>query len=125
MRKTILSLFVLLLIIIYDVRCSYSQPALDNNKYPKDSWIEEIPIVCNEADVLEKFLIEKGWYAVERHSGKEEANETGRLVYVIIVYNNDNIKGSTLSTITVASGESCILYTAFDKTSIKKNQLKI
>lgn len=117
MQKFILSLFVLLFVVIFDARRSYAQVPF-TDEFPEDSFIEEIPIICNDAGILDKFLRDKGWKPTVSYLGKENAKEDGRPVFIIIEYVNKKMKDAIIVTLSVPTGESCIVYRAFDKTKM-------
>lgn len=117
MHKIILTIFFILFAVIYDARRSFAQEKFNlppSDKYPNDSWVEEIPIVCNETDIVDTFLKSKGWYMTKAYAGREGASANGTPVFVISQYKHPKIKDSIIETITVPSGESCILYQGFD-----------
>jgi hypothetical protein len=116
MNKVILSLFFLLFAIIYDSRKSHAQELLQkNDKYPENSWIEEVPVVCNYTDALHSFLESKGWIMYKTYTGKVGAEIDGKPVFIIAQYKNAKLPKSIIETVTVPSGQSCILYQGFDE----------
>ena len=116
MQKNIFISFFIILF-LFEARQSFAQEQWNlppSDKYPNYSWIEEIPIVCNAADTLDAFLKSKGWYMTKVYAGREGASANGTPVFVISQYKHTKIKDGIIETITVPSGESCILYQGFD-----------
>ena len=120
MNKIILTIFFLLFVVIYDTRYSFAQEALPkSDNYPNESWIEEIPIICNEALILHSFLESKGWKLTLTYTGKVAAEPTGAPVFIVAHYKNAKSPKSIIETLSVPTGESCILYHGFDEKPFK------
>ena len=95
---------------------SFAQESLPkSDKYPDSSWIEEIPVVCNDTTTLHTFLESKGWVMSKTYTGRTGAESNGTPVFIIAHYKNVKSPKSIIETITVASGESCIMYQGFDE----------
>ena len=115
MQKNIFILFSLFLLIIGAGR-SFAQESLpQSDKYPDSSWIEEIPVVCNDSTTLHIFLESKGWIMSKTYTGRTGAEVDGKPVFIIAHYKNAKSPKSIIETITVPSGESCIMYQGFDE----------
>ena len=115
MQKNIFILFSLFLLIIGAER-SFAQESLpQSDKYPDSSWIEEIPVVCNDSTTLHTFLESKGWIMSKTYTGRTGAEVDGKPVFIIAHYKNAKSPKSIIETITVPSGESCIMYQGFDE----------
>ena len=115
MQKNIFILFSLFLLIIGAGR-SFAQESLpQSDKYPDSSWIEEIPVVCNDSTTLHTFLESKGWIMSKTYTGRTGAESNGTPVFIIAHYKNAKSPKSIIETITVPSGESCIMYQGFDE----------
>lgn len=120
MNKIILTIFFLLFAVIYDTRYSFAQQALpESDKYPNDSWIEEIPVICNDTTILHNFLESKGWKLILTYTGRVAAEPTGAPVFIVAHYKNNKLPKLIIETITVPSGESCLLYQGFDEKPLK------
>ena len=95
---------------------SFAQESLPkSDKYPDSSWIEEIPVVCNDSTTLHTFLESKGWVMSKTYTGRTGAESNGTPVFIIAQYKNAKSPKSIIETINVSSGESCILYQGFDE----------
>ena len=115
MQKNIFILFSLFLLTIGAGR-SFAQETLPkSDKYPDSSWIEEIPVVCNDSTTLHTFLESKGWVMSKTYTGRTGAEVDGKPVFIIAHYKNAKSPKSIIETITVPSGESCIMYQGFDE----------
>lgn len=115
MQKNIFILFSLFLLTIGAGR-SFAQESLPkSDKYPDSSWIEEIPVVCNDTTTLHTFLESKGWIMSKTYTGRTGAEVDGKPVFIIAHYKNAKSPKSIIETITVPSGESCIMYQGFDE----------
>ena len=115
MQKNIFILFSLFLLTIGAGR-SFAQESLpQSDKYPDSSWIEEIPVVCNDSTTLHTFLESKGWVMSKTYTGRTGAEVDGKPVFIIAHYKNAKSPKSIIETITVPSGESCIMYQGFDE----------
>lgn len=115
MQKNIFILFSLFLLTIGAGR-SFAQETLPkSDKYPDSSWIEEIPVVCNDSTTLHTFLESKGWIMSKTYTGRTGAEVDGKPVFIIAHYKNAKSPKSIIETITVPSGESCIMYQGFDE----------
>ena len=115
MQKNIFILFSLFLLTIGSGR-SFAQESLPkSDKYPDSSWIEEIPVVCNDSTTLHTFLESKGWVMSKTYTGRTGAESNGTPVFIIAHYKNAKSPKSIIETITVPSGESCIMYQGFDE----------
>ena len=115
MQKNIFILFSLFLLTIGAGR-SFAQESLPkSDKYPDSSWIEEIPVVCNDSTTLHTFLESKGWVMSKTYTGRTGAESNGTPVFIIAHYKNAKSPKSIIETITVPSGESCIMYQGFDE----------
>ena len=115
MQKNIFILFSLFLLTIGAGR-SFAQESLpQSDKYPDSSWIEEIPVVCNDSTTLHTFLESKGWIMSKTYTGRTGAEVDGKPVFIIAHYKNAKSPKSIIETITVPSGESCIMYQGFDE----------
>jgi len=115
MQKNIFILFSLFLLTIGAGR-SFAQESLPkSDKYPDSSWIEEIPVVCNDSTTLHTFLESKGWIMSKTYTGRTGAEVDGKPVFIIAHYKNAKSPKSIIETITVPSGESCIMYQGFDE----------
>ena len=115
MQKNIFILFLLFLLTIGAGR-SFAQESLPkSDKYPDSSWIEEIPVVCNDSTTLHTFLESKGWFMSKTYTGRTGAEVDGKPVFIIAHYKNAKSPKSIIETITVPSGESCIMYQGFDE----------
>jgi hypothetical protein len=115
MQKNIFILFLSFLLTIGAGR-SFAQESLPkSDKYPDSSWIEEIPVVCNDSTTLHTFLESKGWFMSKTYTGRTGAEVDGKPVFIIAHYKNAKSPKSIIETITVPSGESCIMYQGFDE----------
>jgi hypothetical protein len=115
MQKNIFILFLSFLLTIGAGR-SFAQESLPkSDKYPDSSWIEEIPVVCNDSTTLHTFLESKGWFMSKTYTGRTGAEANGTPVFIIAQYKNAKSPKSIIETITVPSGESCIMYQGFDE----------
>jgi hypothetical protein len=115
MQKNIFILFLSFLLTIGAGR-SFAQESLPkSDKYPDSSWIEEIPVVCNDSTTLHTFLESKGWFMSKTYTGRTGAEVDGKPVFIISHYKNAKSPKSIIETITVPSGESCIMYQGFDE----------
>jgi hypothetical protein len=115
MQKNIFILFLSFLLTIGAER-SFAQESLPkSDKYPDSSWIEEIPVVCNDSTTLHTFLESKGWFMSKTYTGRTGAEVDGKPVFIIAHYKNAKSPKSIIETITVPSGESCIMYQGFDE----------
>jgi hypothetical protein len=115
MQKNIFILFLSFLLTIGAGR-SFAQESLPkSDKYPDSSWIEEIPVVCNDSTTLHTFLESKGWFMSKTYTGRTGAEVDGKPVFIIAHYKNAKSTKSIIETITVPSGESCIMYQGFDE----------
>ena len=115
MQKNIFILFSLFLLTIGAGR-SFAQESLPkSDKYPDSSWIEEIPMVCNDSTTLHTFLESKGWVMSKTYTGRTGAESNGTPVFIVAHYKNVKSPKSIIETITVPSGESCIIYQGFDE----------
>lgn len=95
---------------------SFAQESLPkSDKYPDSSWIEEIPVVCNDSTTIHTFLESKGWFMSKTYTGRTGAEVDGKPVFIIAHYKNAKSPKSIIETITVPSGESCIMYQGFDE----------
>jgi hypothetical protein len=115
MQKNIFILFLSFLLTIGAGR-SFAQESLPkSDKYPDSSWIEEIPVVCNDSTTIHTFLESKGWFMSKTYTGRTGAEVDGKPVFIIAHYKNAKSTKSIIETITVPSGESCIMYQGFDE----------
>jgi hypothetical protein len=115
MQKNIFILFLSFLLTIGAGR-SFAQESLPkSDKYPDSSWIEEIPVVCNDSTTIHTFLESKGWFMSKTYTGRTGAEVDGKPVFIISHYKNAKSPKSIIETITVPSGESCIMYQGFDE----------
>jgi hypothetical protein len=114
MQKNIFILFLSFLLTIGAGR-SFAQGLPPSEKYPNESWVEEIPIVCNDSATLHAFLESKGWIMSKTYTGRTGAEANGTPLFIIAHYKNAKSPKSIIETITVASGESCIMYQGFDE----------
>jgi len=115
MQKIIFISFLSFLLTIGAGR-SFAQESLPkSDKYPDSSWIEEIPVVCNDSTTLHTFLESKGWFMSKTYTGRTGAEVDGKPVFIIAHYKNAKSPKSIIETITVPSGESCIMYQGFDE----------
>jgi len=115
MQKNIFILFLSFLLTIGAGR-SFAQESLPkSDKYPDSSWIEEIPIVCNDSTTLHTFLESKGWFMSKTYTGRTGAEVDGKPVFIIAHYKNAKSPKSIIETITIPSGESCIMHQGFDE----------
>ena len=115
MQKNIFILFLSFLLTIGAGR-SFAQESLPkSDKYPDSSWIEEIPVVCNDSTTIHTFLESKGWFMSKTYTGRTGAEVDGKPVFIISHYKNAKSTKSIIETITVPSGESCIMYQGFDE----------
>jgi|LakMenEpi08Jun12_1017391.scaffolds.fasta_scaffold00235_3 hypothetical protein len=115
MQKNIFILFLSFLLTIGAGR-SFAQESLPkSDKYPDSSWIEEIPVVCNDSTTIHTFLESKGWFMSKTYTGRTGAEVDGKPVFIIAHYKNAKSPKSIIETITVPSGESCIMYQGFDE----------
>ena len=95
---------------------SFAQESLpQSDKYPDSSWIEEIPVVCNDSTTLHTFLESKGWVMSKTYTVRTGAESNGTPVFIIAHSKNAKSPKSIIETITVPSGESCIMYQGFDE----------
>jgi len=115
-HQIILTIFFLLFAVIYDTRYSFAQ---ESEKYPNNSYIEEVPLICNESIILHNFLESKGWKITMTYTGRVGAEATGKPVFIIAHYKNDKLPKSIIETISIQSGQSCFLYKGFDETPFK------
>lgn len=114
MQKNIFILFLSFLLTIGAGR-SFAQGLLQSDKYPDSSWIEEIPVICNDSTTLHAFLESKGWIMSKTYTGRTGAESNGNPVFIIAHYKNAKSPKAIIETITVPSGESCIMYQGFDE----------
>jgi len=115
MQKNIFILFLSFLLTIGAGR-SFAQELLPkSDKYPDSSWVEEIPVVCNDSTTIHTFLESKGWFMSKTYTGRTGAEVDGKPVFIIAHYKNAKSPKSIIETITVPSGESCIMYQGFDE----------
>jgi len=115
MQKNIFILFLSFLLTIGAGR-SFAQESLPkSDKYPDSSWIEEIPVVCNDSTTLHTFLESKGWFMSKTYTGRTGAEVDGKPIFIIAHYKNAKLPKSIIETFTVPSGESCIIYQGFDE----------
>ena len=115
MQKNIFILFLSFLLTIGAGR-SFAQESLPkSDKYPDSSWVEEIPVVCNDSTTLHTFLESKGWFMSKTYTGRTGAEVDGKPVFIIAHYKNAKSPKSIIETFTVASGESCIIHQGFDE----------
>ena len=115
MQKNIFILFSLFLLTIGAGRSFAQENLPQSDKYPDSSWIEEIPVVCNDSTTLHTFLESKGWIMSKTYTGRTGAEVDGKPVFIIAHYKNAKSPKSIIETITVPSGESCIMYQGFDE----------
>ena len=95
---------------------SFAQESLPkSDKYPDSSWVEEIPVVCNDSTTLHTFLESKGWFMSKTYTGRTGAEVDGKPIFIIAHYKNEKLPKSIIETFTVLSGESCIIYQGFDE----------
>ena len=92
MQKNIFILFSLFLLTIGAGR-SFAQESL-----PKSDKLES-----------------KGWIMSKTYTGRTGAEVDGKPVFIIAHYKNAKSPKSIIETITVPSGESCIMYQGFDE----------
>jgi hypothetical protein len=119
MQKIIFISFFIILF-LFEARQSIAQELPPSDKYPNESWVEEIPVVCNESTTLHTFLESKGWVMTKTYTGKTGADSNGTPVFIIAHYKNAKSPKAIIETITVPSGESCIMYQGFDGKDVKK-----
>lgn len=105
---------------LFEARQSIAQELPPSEKYPNESWIEEIPIVCNDSTTLHTFLESKGWFMSKTYTGRTGAEANGTPVFIIAHYKNAKLPKAIIQTITVPSGESCIMHQGFDGKDVKK-----
>lgn len=121
MQKNIFIISFLLFLLIIGAGRSFAQETLPkSDKYPELSWIEEIPVICNDTSTLHTFLDSKGWFMSKTYTGKVGAEIDGKPVFVVAHYKNAKSPKAIIETITVPSGESCILYQGFDEKDTNK-----
>lgn len=95
---------------------SFAQESLPkSDKYPDSSWVEEIPVVCNDSTTLHTFLESKGWFMSKTYTGRTGAEVDGKPIFIIAQYKNAKLPNSIIETVNVSSGESCIMYQGFDE----------
>jgi len=115
MQKNIFILFLSFLLTIGAGR-SFAQESLPkSDKYPDSSWVEEIPVVCNDSTTLHTFLESKGWFMSKTYTGRTGAEVDGKPIFIIAQYKNAKLPKSIIETVNVSSGESCIIYQGFDE----------
>jgi len=115
MQKNIFILFLSFLLTIGAGR-SFAQESLPkSDKYPDSSWVEEIPVVCNDSTTLHTFLESKGWFMSKTYTGRTGAEVDGKPIFIIAQYKNAKLPKSIIETVNVSSGESCIMYQGFDE----------
>jgi hypothetical protein len=115
MQKNIFILFLSFLLTIGAGR-SFAQESLPkSDKYPDSSWVEEIPVVCNDSTTLHTFLESKGWFMSKTYTGRTGAEVDGKPIFIIAQYKNAKLPNSIIETVNVSSGESCIMYQGFDE----------
>ena len=120
MQKIIFILFLSFLLTIEAGR-SFAQESLPkSDKYPDASWVEEIPVVCNDSTTLHTFLESKGWFMSKTYTGRTGAEVDGKPIFIIAHYKNAKLPKAIIETITVPSGESCIMHQGFDGKDVNK-----
>jgi uncharacterized membrane protein len=121
MQKNIFIIFILSFLLLFEARRSFAQETLPkSDKYPENSWIEEIPVVCNYTDTLHSFLESKGWFMYKTYTGRTGAESNGKPVFIVAQYKNVKLPKMIIETITVPSGQSCLFYQGFDEKNTNK-----
>lgn len=117
MQKILLTFFICLIVLLYDIRSiSASEQFVP---YPRGSEIQEIPVTCTTAKELDNHLQSGKWFPTKTHNGRSSALSTGEVVFVLIEYRNASRPREMIVTLTVPSGESCVMYHVFDEKNVK------
>ncbi len=117
MQKVFITLFICLIVLLYDLRYTFASEQYV--PYPRESEIQEIPVTCTSAELLDKHLQSGKWFPTKTYNGRMEARVDGSVVFVIIEYRNSRNPKQTIVTLTVPSGESCVMYHVFDEKIVK------
>lgn len=117
MQKILITLFICLIVLLYDIRYTFSSEQFV--PYPRGSEIQEIPVTCTTAKELDNHLQSGQWIPSKTYNGRQAALKEGPVVFVLVEYRNIKRPKETIVTLTVPSGESCVVYHVFDEKLVK------
>lgn len=117
MQKILITLFICLIVLLYDIRYTFASEQFV--PYPRGSEIQEIPVTCTSAELLDKHLQSGKWIPSKTYNGRQAALKDAPVVFVLIEYRNIKHPKETIVTLTVPSGESCVMYHVFDEKTVK------
>lgn len=117
MQKILITLFICLIVLLYDIRYTFASEQFV--PYPRGSEIQEIPVICTSAELLDNHLQSGKWFPSKTYNGRQGAIKDAPVVFVIIEYRNIKHPKETIVTLTVPSGESCVVYKVFDEKTVK------
>ncbi|NBP55147.1 hypothetical protein EBU71_01165 [bacterium] len=97
---------------------SYSASYAQKQIAPEGFYFDVIPTICAPTTQLYDHIISQGWKEKFAYVGKQDANPNGNPIFLVSHFTKlINGKESILSVISVPDGESCIVYTAFDRSN--------
>ena len=84
----------------------------DSKKYDF-KWMQ-VPVVCGTTDEIQEYLDDNEFELVNMSVGREGANKTGSIAYLVTYYLNKD-RTESISAITSPTGhETCMMYRSFD-----------
>jgi hypothetical protein len=80
---------------------------------------QEIPLLCSTGEILHNYLIDRKFIPKKSWNGRERASKYGEIVFIVVEYQNSKNPNEIIHTLTIPTGDSCVVYHIFDEKTIK------
>ena len=77
-------------------------------------WWEHLPAVCSTTDEIERWAEYHKFSPVNVSVGRENGSQTGRIVYMVVYWINENQQTFASVSTPEQPNESCIVFRTFD-----------
>jgi hypothetical protein len=112
LKQNLLLIFLLTFIVLVSSFPVKAENDWNNEKY-NFRWMN-IPVICGTTLEVQKYLTDNDFLLESMSVGKENAEEDGKIVYLVTYFLNKKRTQSITAITSPVGDETCMLYRSFD-----------